>query len=598
MILCSGGEQSQVVGAVFLCNSYVILVCLQFPSLILTHFSSIHAIIKLMAKSRDRILIVENDPILADLVGRQALQSAGYQTSVATDAGSAIAKAIQWAPHLIITDMDLPGLNGKDLMVALTSQKIDTPIILIARKGQEGDLIQAFRLGAADYLITPVREAEVIAAVERVLSQVNERRERERLSQQLQQANQELQTRLRELTTITSVGKAVTSITDSGILTEKILEGAVGITQADMGWFLMRDEATRGYNLVATHKLPPSLGVNLGQPWDDGISSLVAMSGEPLSIHGDALKRFKISMLGQAALIMPIKAQKQVVGLLVVMRKAERAFAAGEQDLLGALADYASISLVNAHLFRAAENRARSLQMMAETAGLGEQVNNEILRVVHKELSAPIEAASAALTRLGKDPTARWRSDQRQWLSAIQDALGTLNGMTNIITPLKLPQANRAALYADLCEVTRGAVKAIQGATRADGVFFSMNLPGEGIYVPFDSGLLGQVVTALLSNAVKFSAPNGQVTVRVEKTAQGQALLMVHNGGMTVDGKDAERIFEKSFQPSPGAGKRFGGLGIRLWLVKEILTRQGGTIRLESSPTKGTAFHIQMPVVR
>ena len=91
-----------------------------------------------MAKSRDRILIVESDPVLADLIGRQALQSAGYQISVAVDAGSAIAKAIQWAPHLIITDMDLPGLNGKDLMVALTSQKIDTPIILIARKGQEG----------------------------------------------------------------------------------------------------------------------------------------------------------------------------------------------------------------------------------------------------------------------------------------------------------------------------------------------------------------------------------------------------------------------------------------------------------------------------
>ena len=551
-----------------------------------------------MAKSRDRILIVESDPVLADLIGRQALQSAGYQTSVAVDAGSAIARAIQWAPHLIITDMDLPGLNGKDLMVALTSQKIDTPIILIARKGQEGDLIQAFRLGAADYLLGPVREAEVIAAVERVLRQVNERRERERLAQQLQQANQALETRLRELTTITSVGKAVTSITDSGILMEKILEGAVRITAADLGWFLMRDEATRSYHLVATHKLPPSLGANLGQPWDDGISSLVAMSGEPLTIHGDALKRFKISMLGHAAMIMPIKAQKQVVGLLVVMRKGEKAFEASEQDLLGALADYASISLVNAHLFRAAENRAKSLQSMAENAALGEQVNNDILRVVHKELSAPVESASAALVRLGKDPTARWRPEQRQWLGVIQDALGTLKGMAGVITPIQLPQANRAALYADVCEVARSAVKTAQAMTQADGIYFSMNLPGEAIYVPLDSGLLGQVIAALLSNAIKFSAPNGPVTVRVETTAKGQAHLTVHNTGSLVDAKEAEQIFEKNYQPRSGAGQRFGGLGIRLWLVKEILTRQGGTIRVESSAGKGATFHVHMPVVR
>jgi signal transduction histidine kinase/FixJ family two-component response regulator len=554
--------------------------------------------IKLMAKVRDRILVVENDPVLADLIARQALGAAGYQTAVAVDAGSAIAKAIQWAPDLIVTDMNLPGLSGKDLMVALTSQKINTPVILIAARGQESDLIQTFRLGAADYLIVPVREAEVVTAVERVLQQVHERHERERLAQQLQQANQELQTRVRELTAITAVGKAVTSITDSGILMEKILEGAVRVTQADLGWFLLRDEGSKNFHLAASSNLPLSLGVSQGQTWDDGISSLVAISGEPLAIHGEALKRFKISILGQAALITPIRAQKQVVGLLVVMRKAEKGFGDSEQHLLDTLADYAAISLMNAHLFRAAENRARSLQVLADNAELGEQINNELLRVVRKELTTPVEAALGALTRLGKDPTARWRSDQRQWLSAIQDALDALHGMVGVINPLQMPQSGRPAFYADICEVARAALRTAQPFAQAGGITFAIGFPKEALFVNLDDALMALVVTGLVSNAIKFSTQGGQVAVRIEKVSPGQAHLSISNNGMGVDPKETERIFEKDYQPDPRAAQRFGGIGVRLSLIQDIVKRQGGKIWLESRDGKGATFHIQIPVAR
>ncbi|MBE0697261.1 MAG: response regulator, partial [Anaerolineaceae bacterium] len=267
-------------------------------------------------KSGDRVLIVEADPLISDLIGRQALHSVGYQIQIATDATNAIAKALQWAPDLILIDLNLPGLSGKDLMVALASQGIQAPLIVIAQRGTEADIIQTFRLGAADYLLLPAREAEVVNAVNRVLQQVHDRRERDRLAQQLQQANQEMQARVRELTTIFAVGKAMTSITDHAYLLEKILDAAVRSTQADLGWFLLREDVKKPFVIVAEKNLPAVLGVRLNQPWDDGISSLVAMSGEKLSIQGDPLRRFKISGLGQSALIVPIKVQKTVIGLL------------------------------------------------------------------------------------------------------------------------------------------------------------------------------------------------------------------------------------------------------------------------------------------
>jgi DNA-binding response OmpR family regulator len=233
--------------------------------------------------ARERILIVESDPVISDLVARQALQMAGFQTLVVTDANSAIGKAMQFAPDVIIVNENLRGLSGKDLLVALTSQGIETPVIMLAPQGSEMEIIQAFRLGATDYLLWPVREAEVINAVERVLKQVRDRRERERLTLQLTQINTELQQRARELTTIFAVGKAVISITDINILFKNILEGSARVTQADLGWLMLRDDSSKNFVVAAVHNLPASLPVEINKPWDDGISGLVAMSGETLS---------------------------------------------------------------------------------------------------------------------------------------------------------------------------------------------------------------------------------------------------------------------------------------------------------------------------
>ncbi|MGB8982688.1 MAG: response regulator [Anaerolineales bacterium] len=118
-----------------------------------------------MASAGDRILLVEHDPEVSDLIARQALTSMGYHVDVVADASSAIKKALLAPPDLIIANLNLPGLSAKDLLVALASQGVNVPLLVIAAKGQEHDIIQAFRLGAADYLLWPARDAEVLAAV-------------------------------------------------------------------------------------------------------------------------------------------------------------------------------------------------------------------------------------------------------------------------------------------------------------------------------------------------------------------------------------------------------------------------------------------------
>ena len=369
-----------------------------------------------MNTSGERILLVESDPDIKGLIAYQALQPLGYQVHVVGDVNTAITQAAMSAPDLVIANLNLPGLSGKDLLVALNSQGLQVPVIVIAGKGQENQVIQAFRLGATDYFLWPAREAEVVSAVERVLKQVRERRDRQRLDVQLKSTNQELQLRVRELTTIFAVGKAVVSITDQRVLFDKIVEGAVYVAEADYGWLLIRDDFSRAFILAAHRHLPDAWARKLGKPLDDGISSLVALSGETLAIHGEPLRRFKVVSLGLSAVVVPIKAQKEVIGLLVVVRKADQPFGGTIQSLLEAVSDYASISLVNARLFRA-------LQENVESARAGEKKQTERLYDLQREMHTILQSVTYPLDLLLTGKIGQLSSQQKEALETAQASL-------------------------------------------------------------------------------------------------------------------------------------------------------------------------------
>ena len=385
-----------------------------------------------MNGSAETILLVESDPDIQEVIVRQALQPLGYQVQVADDASAAIMQAARSAPDLVIVDLNLVGLSGKDLLVAFNSQGLQVPVIVIAEKGQENKVIQAFRLGGTDYLLWPAREAEVVSAVERALKQVREGRVRQRLDMQLKETNQELQRSVRELTTIFAVGKAVLTITDQRVLFDKIVEGMVYVADADYGWLLLRDERTRTFVLTAHRNLPDSWAKKTGQALDDGVSSLVALSGETLAINGEPLKRFKLSALGLSAVAVPVKIHQEVIGLLVVVRKADRAFEGTVQSLLEAVADYASISLVNTHLFRA-------LQEGADNAQAGEKKKEVQLQEFQQEMQSALQSATYPIDLLLAGKIGKLSTEQKKALETTQTSL---KRAVQLSTPNRSSQAS------------------------------------------------------------------------------------------------------------------------------------------------------------
>ncbi|WKZ41354.1 MAG: response regulator [Anaerolineales bacterium] len=367
----------------------------------------------------ERILIVENDPDIADLIGRQSLQPLGYQVTVVSDAASALKYAVQTPPDLILANINLPGLSGKDLLAAFSSQSVRSPVIVIAEKGQEPDAIQAFRLGATDVMFWPLRDAEVVSIVERALRQTQETRERQKLDRQLKATNDELQKRLRDLTTILATAKAVVSLTDQRKLFDRLLESALQLGEADLCWLMLRDEKSNSYILRAQRSLPDSWAKKMNQPVDDGISSLVALSGESLFMNGSPLQKFKIAALGKSVGVIPIKIKNEVIGLLIVVRKKDNEFSRDAQTMLEAMADYASISLVNARLFRA-------LEQTAENARAGEKRRQAALETLRETIQGEVQAAVYPLNLLLTEMPGALNEEQKKALESVQAALQRL----------------------------------------------------------------------------------------------------------------------------------------------------------------------------
>ena len=549
-----------------------------------------------MSSDQERILIVENDPITSNLIARQALGNQGFDIKIETEAASAIRQAMTFSPDLVIANMELPGLSGKDLMVVLSSQNIQIPVIMIASQGQEKDVIQAFRVGASDYIGSPIREAEVVSAVERALKTVRARKERQRLSRQLEHTNRELNQRVNELTTIFGVGKAVTSITDQKKLFDEVIKGAVNITQSDYGWLLIMNERTNEFILRAQVNLPKSLLANMDKPWDDGISSLVARSGESFSIFGESFEQFMISSLGKSALVVPVKIQRQTVALLVVMRKSAKEFNASDHAMLEAVSDYAAISLVNARLFRALDERAAKLETAVEKSKGNEQVKEEIIQNISHELQTPVKAAKEYVDQFVNEELGKLSKEQNKALEITQEKLERVEEIVQVMNMMYESASPKEVKRLVVNDLLKQAFDRFKIQADREKIKLLPNLPPETIYISGDTEQISMVFDALLSNAIKFSSKGSEVSLKLRRTQDNQAQVSVADQGIGISKKNLDKIFTRFYQIDDASAGNYDGIGIGLALVKEIIESHGGKVWVESKLKQGSTFHFSLPM--
>jgi twitching motility two-component system response regulator PilH len=116
------------------------------------------------------VLIVDDSPTEQHIFCK-LLERHGYETVVASDGEEAIETAVQSRPEVIVMDVVMPGMNGFQATRKLSKNPVTAhiPVVIVSSKGQETDRIWGLRQGAYQYLVKPVEERELVAAVEAAL---------------------------------------------------------------------------------------------------------------------------------------------------------------------------------------------------------------------------------------------------------------------------------------------------------------------------------------------------------------------------------------------------------------------------------------------
>ena len=117
-----------------------------------------------------RILVAEDDPVTSRFIV-SLLEEKGYDVEVASDGESAVARAVEIRPDLIVSDLVMPYRDGFELLRAIRNDDRvkRTPLILLSMRDREEDIVRGFESGADDYVVKPFNAREFLARVRKLL---------------------------------------------------------------------------------------------------------------------------------------------------------------------------------------------------------------------------------------------------------------------------------------------------------------------------------------------------------------------------------------------------------------------------------------------
>jgi DNA-binding response OmpR family regulator len=120
-----------------------------------------------VVNDRQRVLVVDDDPTVSDVVARY-LDHAGYAVAVVADGRVALDKAVSDPPDLVVLDLMLPGMDGLEVFRQLRAQA-PVPVVMLTALGDEADRLVGLELGADDYMTKPFSPRELVLRVQSVL---------------------------------------------------------------------------------------------------------------------------------------------------------------------------------------------------------------------------------------------------------------------------------------------------------------------------------------------------------------------------------------------------------------------------------------------
>ncbi len=246
---------------------------------------------------------------------------------------------------------------------------------------------------------------------------------------------------------------------------------------------------------------------------------------------------------------------------------------------------------------RTSDQQARVAQVARRESEAANRTKDQFLATVSHELRTPLNAVLGwvHLMRSGKldgDTSARGLESIERNAKLQAQLTGDLLDVSRALTG----ELHLESQPTTLNDAAQQAVLSVESAARAKGVDIQVSLPATPVVVLGDASRLRQVVWHLLSNGIKFSPRGGTVQLVVESHG-AEATVTVADSGSGIDPAFLPRIFDRFTQQDSSSTRAFGGLGVGLALVRELVTLQGGEIAAQNrTDAPGAMFTVRLPL--
>jgi DNA-binding response OmpR family regulator len=315
----------------------------------------------------ERVLVIDDSPDVREFMVEYILKPKGFEVWTASDGLMGLELAISKEPDLMITDQQMPGITGIELLQKLHERNVDIPAILVTGEGSEDTAVKAFRLGIRDYIIKPIDADELSDSIDKALRESRLQKERDQLVEQLMESNGQLQRRAQELNVLYGVGKNVSSSLDLEEVLHRVVEAAVYVVGAEEGSLMLLDEE-RGELYIRASKNLDSKAKSMRKRVTDSLAGKVLQSKRAIAIDADSQwKRTHTALLVKSLIYVPLILQNKAIGVLGVTNHVkEVSFDSNDTRALSALGGYATIAINNANMYNTLVHERNLLSTVVE----------------------------------------------------------------------------------------------------------------------------------------------------------------------------------------------------------------------------------------
>jgi signal transduction histidine kinase len=292
----------------------------------------------------------------------------------------------------------------------------------------------------------------------------------------------------------------------------------------------------------------------------------------------------------QSSMMLPITIHGRALGVITLASSDSGRYSADDLVLAGEVARRAGLAVDNARLYQ----EAQAARAHAEQAV---QLRDQFLSIVAHELRTPLTSlkgyAELFQRRIAREGTLNERD--RNTLRVIVNQTDRLNRMISALFDLSRIQLGQLSIERapiDIGALACQIVEEIQPTLTQHTIeIYQLDTP---LIVDGDALRLEQVIQNLVQNAIKYSPAGGLIELRIERREEW-ACVAVTDYGIGIPQTALSQLFQRFYRAGNVGAHQISGMGIGLYVVKEIVVLHGGMVQVTSSEGEGSTFTIYLP---